>query len=190
MEREEKSDEIFEGLEDGSLIGCFFESCTFRRCKFIGRELRNCRFIDCTFENCDFSVATVTGSSFRNATFKDCKAIGVNWSKSAGIHSAKFHQCKLNDSSFTMVDMRGTLFEDCLLEGVDFRETRLEKSKFPNCRMNGAQFNKTNLVDTDFSQANGYFFDPRENRLKNTKVSLPEAMGLLESLGAVLTIHS
>lgn len=190
MEREDKSDEIFDGLEDSSLIGCFFEGCTFRRCRFIGQELKNCRFIDCNFENCDFSVALLTGSSFRNASFTDCKGVGVNWSKTAGIHSAKFRLCKLNDSSFAMLDLRGIVFDECLLEGVDFRQARLEKSKFPHCRLNGAQFNKTILIDSDFSQAHGYFFDPRENRLKNTKVSLPEAIGLLESLGATLTIQS
>lgn len=186
MQQQENSDEVFDGLEDTSLLGCFFESCTFRRCKFIGQDIKNCRFIDCHFENCDFSVGVVTGSSFRNATFTECKGVGVNWSQAAGLHTAKFYACKLNDSSFAMLDLRATIFDECLLEGVDFRGARLEKAIFPHCRLNGAQFNKTNLIETDFSQAHGYFFDPRENRLRNTRVSLPEAIGLLESLGATL----
>ncbi|MEN9530004.1 MAG: hypothetical protein RI932_1877, partial [Pseudomonadota bacterium] len=129
MEKEDRTDEIFEELEDSSLVSCFFESCTFRRCKFIGKRLENCRFIDCRFENCDFSLAIVNGSSFRNAIFSECKAVGVNWSRSAGLNAAKFNHCKLNDSSFAMLDLRGCIFVDCQLDEVDFRESRLDKAK-------------------------------------------------------------
>lgn len=187
MEAAEISGEIFEGLDNTPLMTSFFENCTFRRCKFIGLSLKNCRFVECAFENCDLSVANLTGSTFRNVRFIECKAVGVNWSLTSGIHSSQFIACKLNDTSFAKLDLRHIIFEQCQLEGSDFRETRLDKAKFPESRLAGAQFNKTNLLEADFSHAHDYFFDPRNNKLKNTKVSLPEAIGLLEVLGATLT---
>jgi uncharacterized protein YjbI with pentapeptide repeats len=186
MEGAEVSGEIFDQLDQVSLANSFFENCTFRRCKFIGAAVKHCRFIECSFENCDFSVANVTGSSFRGAKFVECKAVGVNWSLTAGIHASQFISCKLNDTSFSKLDLRHIIFQGCSLENADFRDCRLEKSKFPQSRLSGAQFNKTILVEADFSQAHDYFFDPRENKLKKTKVSLPEAIGLLEALGATL----
>jgi uncharacterized protein YjbI with pentapeptide repeats len=79
------------------------------------------------------------------------------------------------------------VFKECSLENADFRESRLEKASFSGSNLTGAQFNRTNLIDADFSEAHHYFFDPRSNKLKNTKVSMPEAIGLLEVLGATLT---
>ena len=186
MESVEKLNEVFEGLEETSLRDSYFEKCTFRRCRFTSLSLKNCRFIDCSFENCELSLANLTGSRFANVIFSDCKAIGMNWGASAGLQSPKFIRCKLNDASFSHMDLRYICFEECEVEGADFSNSRLDKAQFSQCRLAGASFQKSILVDADFSSSQGYFFDPRQNTLKNTKVSLPEAMGLLEVMGATL----
>lgn len=187
MNLSESIGNVFTDTDFPELIGGYYENCTFQRCKFIGSPIKNSRFVECRFECCDLSISSVTGSSFRNVTFSDCKAVGVNWSTSAGIHSGSFLQCKLNDCTFTQLDLRNIVFKECSLENADFRESRLEKASFSGSNLTGAQFNRTNLIDADFSEAHHYFFDPRSNKLKNTKVSMPEAIGLLEVLGATLT---
>jgi uncharacterized protein YjbI with pentapeptide repeats len=186
MDGAEVSGKIFEHLEHVSMKQCFFENCTFIRCKFTDTPIKGCRFVSCTFENCDLSVACLTGSSFRDVSFVECKAVGVNWSLTAGLHACNFISCKLSDSSFSTLDIRHILFQECALENADFRDARLDKGKFPHSKLSGAQFSKTNMTETDFSRAHDYFFDPRDNKLKKTKVSLPEAIGLLEAIGATL----
>jgi len=181
----EYSDQVFEETEfsDAQLANSTFEDCTFKRCRFAERKLVNIRFLDCKFENCDFSLSKVLGTTFRDTIFKDCKAIGVNFTQSSGIHSVQFIDCKLSDTSWQRMDLRYTNFDGSNLANADFENARLDKASFRNARLAGTRFVKTSLIEADLSSASEYLFDPRANQLKNTKVSVPEAIVLLEVLG-------
>lgn len=163
-----------------------FEDCIFTRCKFLGVRMVNSRFLDCKFENCDLSMCTPLGATFRGTTFLDCKAIGVNWSCAAGIHSTSFISCKLDDSSWHKLDLRMCKFENSFLTGADFENARLDKASFVGAQLHGAHFIKTSLVETNFSSAAGCLIDPRLNSVKKTKISVEDASSVLALLGFVL----
>ncbi len=181
----EVSGEIFENREfcGSELSQKFFEDCVFKRCRFQDCRMAGTRFLDCRFEACDLSLANLMGASFRGAQFLECKAVGVNFTSTAGFHGPKFHNCKLTDTVWAKLDLRGSTFVDCSLENADFEYARLDKVLFKNSLLGGARFVKTSLVETDFSTASDYAIDPRHNTIKKTKVALPEALAVLEILG-------
>lgn len=177
------SDETYENLEEWNLATAEFEGCRFVNCRFLEAGLGNCRFIDCRFEHCDLSLAVVTGARFRTVTFHECKAVGVNWAHSSGLVGVRFEGCKLDNASLAGLDLRHACFKGSSMAGVDFQQTRLDQADLSGTRLQGAIFLGTSLVKADLRGAEGYCFDPRENKLKGTLVSAPEALALLEVLG-------
>ena len=185
-EETEFLDCTFEDKEYGlqELANCEFERCVFRRCRFGNCRLSNARFIDCRFETCDLTASRLQGATFANVVFSGCRAIGVDWTETSGFRSVHFSDCKLSDGVWRGMDLRHAKFESSLLEHADFERSRLDKASFSGSRLEGARFVKTSLLDTDLSTAEGYVFDPRVNQLKNTKIGIPEALAILEVLGA------
>lgn len=76
---------------------------------------------------------------------------------------SKIINCKIKNSYFTDTDFRES----------DFSGTCFEKVIFHNC----------NLEKSDFRTASGYEIDPGDNKIKNSKYRLPEALSFLGFLG-------
>jgi uncharacterized protein YjbI with pentapeptide repeats len=72
-----------------------------------------------------------------------------------------FKDCKLKENHFT----------NTLLKGVSFSGSDLPQTLFHNCDLSSA----------DFSTSTQYSIDPRANKIKKAKFSLPEAARLLEA---------
>lgn len=176
--------EIFKNIDisQNLLSNKEFDSCTFDNCIFNESILENCRFIDCIFNECDLSLLKIKGSVFNDITIKNSKAIGIDWSLLSIHFPVKFHNSNISMSSFFRLDLKNCEIISCKAHDVDFGETNLEKVSFKDTDLLNAIFGNTNLKNTDLSKARNYMINPEQNRLNNTKVSLPEAESFLKFL--------
>lgn len=187
------SDQVFNELHLGQahLDSNEFHDCIFVRCNFVETTFRNCRFINCVFQHCDLSLVQVPDSSFAATRFENSKVIGVNWAKAHWPEarlwdSLCFSKCAISHSTFIGLNLRRIQIQDCLATNVDFRETDLYQADFSGTDLSDSLFLNTDLTEADLSDAHNYQMDPRQNVIKKTKFSLPEAMSLLYSMDIIL----
>ncbi|MCM2267613.1 MAG: pentapeptide repeat-containing protein [Elusimicrobiales bacterium] len=188
-DRKDYAQETLEGLfcREGAFEGKTFEACLLRNCDFTKAEFGFCKFLDCRFESCNLSLAKLRGSVFSGTTFKDSKLVGVNWTEAhwPRIRLAcpvQFENCLLNDSVFLGLSLRKTRLARCQARGADFRETDLTEADLSHTDFSGALFGGTNLTGANLVQARDYAIRAADNKLKDAKFSLPEAMALLYCL--------
>ncbi|HAF96645.1 MAG: hypothetical protein A2X34_01770 [Elusimicrobia bacterium GWC2_51_8] len=180
---------VFEGLSlKGKTISSKqFYNCVFKGCDFTGTAFMSCKFSDCKFESCNLSLVKVTGSSFASADFKDSKLAGVNWTaaswprvKLPGL--LQFVNCVISDSNFLGLSLRGARVTKCFARGADFREADLSCADLTHTDFTDSLFGKTNLTGADLTRARNYAIRVSDNRVKDAKFSMPEAMSLLYCL--------
>lgn len=182
-------DQVFENvhLESGELISTRFSDCTFNRCSFGAALLRNCNFTNCTFLACDLSLAKLPGSSFSETNFKNSKLMGIDWTlgdwSTLGFgNTIGFAGCVINHSTFIGLSFKGIQMENCIAHEVDFRDADLSGAGFRGTDLAGSIFGNTNLSGADLREARNYEIDPGNNKIKQARFSMPEAMALLYSM--------
>lgn len=185
----EYTDAVFEGLDlkGKAVTARSFYGCLFRNCDLTGAVLKCCRFNDCRFESCNLSLAVVQGSAFSNTSFKDSKLAGVNWTAAAWpalkIPAAlEFISCVLNDCNFLGLSLKGCKLTKCLARDADFREADLAGADLTHTDFVGSLFGKTDLRGANLDQARNYAIRISDNKVKDAKFSMPEAMALLYCL--------
>jgi fluoroquinolone resistance protein len=164
-----------------------FQSCHFNRCDLSQSVFTECRFDDCTFQACDFSLVKFKDVHFRNSTFVGSKLVGVDWTGVLKTFSVDFRDCVISLSNFSAMNLKKRKIVNCVAHEVSFAETNMTEC---NCTMTdfaGSVFSKTNLTKADFSDARNYTIDVRANTIAKMKLSLPEAVALLETLGIVIS---
>ncbi len=165
---------------------CSFENCSFRETQFIA-----CTFKECKFDHCNLSLMKVQAARFLNVSYTHCQLSGVNWSAAAPAMLASkspinFISCGLNYATFIGMKLKGITIRDCTARDVDFSDADLEKADCRNTDFSNTRFVNTNLAAADFRGAKHYLISPILNKLKKTRFSLPEAIGLLHGLDIVL----
>ena len=167
-----------------------FEACTFTKCDFSNASFKKCRFLDCKFEHCDLSLISVLDSLFSGDSFVDCKLIGVDWSKARwdalSLVALSSERCLLSDSSFWGLKLRDWKFLECILKGVDFRESDMQEVDFKFSNLSGTLFRNTNLKKADLTNTTNFDIDLKTNDIKEARFSRYEAIRLLGSLDIVL----
>ena len=185
----ECTDVVFEGLDlkGKAVTARTFYGCLFRNCDFTGVTFKCCRFNDCRFESCNLSLAVVQGSSFSNTSFKDSKLAGVNWTEAAWPTlklpaALEFTSCVLSDCNFLGLSLNGCKLTRCLAREADFRETDLSGADLTHTDFTGSLFGKTDLRGANLDQARNYAISVADNKVKDARFSMPEAMALLYCL--------
>ena len=163
-----------------------FEECEFNGCSFIACKFQKCKFIECKFNDCVISAINPVDSWITDVTFSKCKVIGCDWAKASQIHGFSFMDCQINYSNFAMLKLPKIKLTNCEAKEVDFTETDLSQGSFAGTDFDKSMFSKTNLTKADFRGAVNYYIDPRNNVLKQTHFSLPEALSLLSCLDIVI----
>jgi fluoroquinolone resistance protein len=163
----------------------------FIRCTFTDAFFNECRFKNCAFIQCDLSMMRVKSSRFADVQFEKCKTVGINWTeasweKGGFFRLIDFDDCALNYSSFFGLKLHKMKMTKCTALEVDFGEADLTGAVFSHTDFSGSIFMHTNLTEADFVNAANYTISAKNNTLKKTKFSLPEAMSLLRSLDIVL----
>ncbi len=185
----EYSERVFDGLrlKGAEIDSKKFLACVFRNCDFTGASLRFCRFRECSFESCNLSLAKVRASVFDGTSFKNSKFTGVNWTEAEWpklILSGppRFAGCVLSDCSFLGLRLAGAVIKDCLAKEADFREADLSGADLSGTDLSGALFGATDLTKANLAGARNYAINVKENKVKDARFSLPEAMSLLYCL--------
>ena len=185
----EQLERVFDKLQlkGAKLESKTFYACVFRNCDFTGASFRFCKFRDCRFESCNLSLAKVGASVFDGVSFKDSKLTGVNWTEAEWPKLTlsgplKFQNCVLSDCSFLGLPLAGAVIKDSLAKEADFRETILSKADLAGTDFAGALFGATDLCGANLAGARNYAINVKENKVKDARFSLPEAMDLLYCL--------
>lgn len=179
-------------LEAGRLEGSEFDQCLFERCVFAQSALSHCHFTSCRFVGCDLSNITVPSSRFRDVRFEGTKLLGIDWTKAEGMADAhaptslSFVECVLDLSSFFGLNLRAAVMERCSAKEIDLSEADLRDAVCRGTNFAGAKFHATNLERADLRGASGYSIDPRANKVKGGRFSLPEAVALLRGFDVVI----
>ncbi len=163
-----------------------FEECEFESCIFVACKLEKCKFINCKFTECMLSAINPLDSRFIDVTFTNSKVIGFDWTKVQKVEDLSFSKCQVNYSNFKLMNLAKIKLVDCEAKEVDFIETDLTAGDFKNTDFEKSHFFKTNLTHADFKGAKNYYIDAKNNTLKKTRFSLPEALVLLESLDIIV----
>ncbi len=157
-----------------------YDNCTFVNCVFLDSDLSNVSFAECEFQDCDLSNVNLKETVFNDVNFKNCKLLGLQFNHCSDfLFSVTFKSCNLNLSSFYQVKTKGTHFDTCLLQNVDFTEADMSGSLFNNCDFKKALFDRTKIEKADFRSSYNYMIDPEINSIKKAKFSMPEVLGLL-----------
>ena len=125
-------------------------------------------------------------SFITDVEFSKCKVIGCDWTKASQIHGLDFAGCQINYSNFAMLKLPKIKITGCEAREVDFSETDLSGGSFNGTDFERSVFFKTNLTKADLTGAVNYIIDPRNNTLKKTRFSLPEALSLLSCLDIII----
>jgi fluoroquinolone resistance protein len=163
-----------------------FEECEFDSCMFVNCRFEKCKFINCKFNECILSAINPVDSRFIDVTFTKSKVIGFDWTKAQKIQELVFNNCQINYSNFKLLKLPKVKITDCEAKEVDFIETDLSEGDFKNTDFEKTRFFKTNLTGANFKNAKNYYIDVKNNTLKRTRFSLPEAMVLLDSLDIII----
>ena len=188
-EKKECAGKVFTGrdFKEKTVTSRLFSACIFRNCDFTGATFRFCKFQECSFESCNLSLVKLNGSLFSGTSFKDSKLVGINWTEASWPRIKlscllQFDNCLLNDSSFLGLSLAGTRITRCLAKEADFRETDLSKADLTHTDFSGALFGSTDLTGANLDQARNYAIRISDNKVKDAKFSMPEAMALLYCL--------
>jgi len=163
-------------LETNEFERCTFTNCIFSSIDLSNITFLDCNFDNCDFSLAKIANTALRNIKFKNCKllglhFDECNSF---------LFSAAFTDCILNLSSFYKVKLKQTLFTNCRLHEVEFIQADLTGSSFTNCDLSGAIFENTLLEKVDFRTAYNYSINPENNRIKKAKFSMNGIAGLLD----------
>ena len=173
-------------FEKESIKSRRFEECGFNSCIFVDCRFEKCRFINCRFNDCVLSAIIPLDSRFIDVIFTRSKVIGFDWTKAQKIQGLVFDGCQIDYSNFRLLRIPKIKMANCEAREVEFIETDLSGGDFRNTDFKGSRFIRADLSEADFRGAKNYFIDVKNNTLRKTRFSLPEALVLLDSLDIVI----
>lgn len=146
-------------IRHSSLNICEFHECRFEKSALIDTDLNGSSFVQCQLESVDFGGSRMFGIFLNNASFISCgfcgaKLQGWKWEKrdmnkilnhcdfSESIwEDMELVQVDLANAAFLKATMIGIKFENVILNGTLFQESKLMNAKFLRCR----QFEQTSF---------------------------------------------
>ena len=137
-----------------ALRGSDFAGADLTGSSFMGSDVRETNFDGANLSDCTLSAVDLTDASFDKTIF-----MRTEFTKSALI-GAKFTNAELIDAKLTKTDLRKTVFEKCIFNGVDFKYSDLRGLcldgqtfigvKFHNAALNEASFKGATLKNVSF----------------------------------------
>lgn len=159
-----------------------FSHCTFENCDFTKSAFTGSKFFECKMKNCNLSLIKLEGVRLQNLIFEECKFVGVNFGKCDPMFlSLKFLKSLFDTSNFSDLNLKGALFQECVIRNCHFTNCNLSGADFSKSDLSGTIFHHANLSAADFRSAINYYIDPLTNTLKKAKFSSPEVLALLQN---------
>lgn len=153
------------GKFEGSALRCSdFTGSDFTGSSFKGSDVRGSNFSGANLTRCSFKASDVRESNFDDANLTDCKFYALDLAyasfnqtilvntefSSVGLAGAKFIDAKLTDVKLTVSDLRKTIFERCIFNGVDFKQSDmrglcLDGQTFVSVKFDGTALNQVSF---------------------------------------------
>ncbi|HVI45359.1 MAG TPA: pentapeptide repeat-containing protein [Chitinophaga sp.] len=143
-------------FEVSPLRGANFAGADLTGSSFKTLDAREANFDGANLTDCNFSITDLTDASFH-------KSILVRTTLTMSGQGARFTDVTLIDVNLNRTDLRKTIFEHCIFNGVDFNHCDLQGLCFEGQTFTGVRFNKSALKDVSFRGAT----------LRNVSFTLP-----------------
>ena len=144
-------------FEASMLRGSDFSGADLTGSSFKASDVREANFDRANLTDCIFTTLDLAESSFNKSIL-----VRTEFSKS-GMTNVKFTDVKLIDVKLTMIDLRETIFVNCIFNGVDFKYSDLRGLcldgqtfigvKFDKSTLNGVRFKGATLKNVSFTPA-------------------------------------
>lgn len=128
------------------LRGANFAGADLTGTSFEVSDAREANFDGANLTDCYFSIVDLTDTSFH-------KSILVRTTLSMSGQGAKFIDVNLVNVKLTKTDLKKTIFENCIFNGVDFDYCDLRGICFDGQTFIGVRFDKSALNDVSFKGA-------------------------------------
>ncbi len=180
-----------EELDDLDGRGAVYVGCTFTGLSGQRLDLRDQTFEDCRFVGCQMPLAQVAGTRFVGTTMRSCDLMGVDWTPSGSdafglLEPLRFADCRMDYANLSGLRLDGVVAYGCSLVEADLVQASLVGADLRHADLTGARLGGADLSGADLTGAVGYVLDPATMRLTGTRVAVPEALSVLESLGLVV----
>ena len=125
-------------------------------------------FADVTFSDLTIASADLSGKEFQHCTFRRCKLPESRWAETR-LEDCQFEGCDLLRFAPAKLSLRGVIFKDTRLMGVDwsllgpmpnvhFEQCDLRYSSFVRLKLRKTRFvgctaRETNFIDVDLTEA-------------------------------------
>lgn len=159
-----------------------FESCDFTRSNFT-----SAKFLECKMVSCNLSLVKLDGCRLQEIEFENCKFVGVNFGRCEPkfLHM-KFKGCLIDTGNFSDLDLKGTLFCDCIIRETYFTNSNLSGADFSRSDLKGSTFHNSDLTKANFREAKNYAINPLVNKIQKARFSKPEVLGLLYPMDIII----
>ncbi len=133
-------------FEASALRGSDFSGADLTGSSFKASDMREANFDGANLTDCGFYAVELAGASFRRSIL-----VRTTFNTS-GLKGARFIDAKLTDVNLIMSDLRETIFERCIFDGVDFK-TDLTGLCLDGQTFIGVKFGGAALKDVTFRGA-------------------------------------
>lgn len=166
-----------------------FSDCSFYNCSFLDISVIESRFSNCEFHNCIIGNIKFTNVNALNCQFINCILIGIDWSdlqEGKLVPFSEFNKCTLRYNYFINFNLMKQKYDGCTFEGCTFEQCNLSEASFRDTELSETRFIQNDLRKCDFSNAQNYSINIKENLIKQAKFSFPEAINLLKELEIIV----
>lgn len=158
---------------------CTFDQCNFSMLDLKGFSFENCLFKSCDMSNVKVSSVPFRQVKFENCKMLGIHFHTSN----PFLLDFTFKNSQLDYCSFYNLKIKKSKFIKCRLTEVDFTLTDLTSSDFQGSDLSGAIFDQTILEKVDFRNTEHVRLDPEKNRQKGARFDLDGLPGLLGKYG-------
>jgi uncharacterized protein YjbI with pentapeptide repeats len=130
-----------------ALHGSDFTGADLTGSTFSGSDIREANFDGANLTDCTFSADDLTDARFNNTIL-----VRTKFSSSA-MDGVKFTGAELINGMLATTDLKKTLFQNCVFNGMDFKSSDLSGVCFDGNTFIGVKFQKTALTAATFNGA-------------------------------------
>ena len=123
-----------------------FGGANLTKCKFSISDTREANFDGADLTDCNFSITDLADANFRSSIL-----VRTNFNLSG--QGAKFSDVNLIDVKLSKTDLRDTIFENCIFNGVDFSLCDLRGMHFDDQTFIAVKFDKCSMKEASFRGA-------------------------------------
>jgi uncharacterized protein YjbI with pentapeptide repeats len=138
--------------------------------------------LDCEFKNCNFTTAKFPESSWQRVKIDGARCSGLQITNGT-LRDITFNNCKLELVNLRFSRLENVLFENCVIDDVDFYDAKLKNVHFINCTINEITFASARMMSVDISQSTIQGIKGI-NSLKGVTISYDQLMQFAPSFAA------